>query len=282
MSHHNEPIAVLYHGGCPDGFGAAYAAWKKFGDTADYIPVKHQEPFPAHIAGKELYLVDFCYDKATMDALVAQSKSLTVLDHHEGVEEVIKEMPEYVYDSKRSGAGISWEYFHPETPLPTFLAIVQKADLFEPLTDEERAIISYTYAQPFHFDTWSEHIRRVEDPSERAKIVERGSAYREYFDILVAQLAGPAELVEFEGHTVYLIGGEKMFITPLGAYLREKRPPFAIILRAGADGLRVSLRGDGSVDVAKLAQKYGGNGHPQSAAFSINWGDPIPWGPIQN
>ena len=39
MAHDN--ISVLYHADCPDGFGGAYAAWKKFGDTAEYIPVKY-------------------------------------------------------------------------------------------------------------------------------------------------------------------------------------------------------------------------------------------------
>jgi hypothetical protein len=29
---------VIYHADCRDGFGAAYAAWKKFGDNASYIP----------------------------------------------------------------------------------------------------------------------------------------------------------------------------------------------------------------------------------------------------
>jgi uncharacterized protein len=276
MSHHQD-IAVLYHGGCPDGFGAAYAAWKKFGDTAEYIPLKHQTPPPTHIAGKELYLVDFCYDKATMDALVVESKSLTVLDHHEGVQEVTKSMPHFVYEEKQSGAGIAWKYFHPETSVPLFLQIVEKADLFLPLTHEERAIVSYTYAQPFHFNTWDEHVRRVEDPTERAKIVERGSAYREYFDLLVHQLKSGAELVEFEGYTVYLVPGEKMFVSEIGNQLYKERPPFALVVRTSATGLRISLRGDGTVDLTKIAQKYGGNGHPQSAAFSLPWSATIPW-----
>lgn len=277
MTHHHKDIAILYHGGCPDGFGSAYGAWKKFGDTADYIPVKHQQPPPEHLEGKELYLVDFCYGKEVMDALVAQSKSLTVLDHHEGVRDVIETMPHFVYKTEHSGAGITWEYFHPDTPTPLFLQLVEKADLFLPLTDDERAIISYTYAQPFHFDIWDEHVRRVEDPSESAKIVGRGSAYREYFDLLVQQLIGSAELVEFEGHQCYLIPGERMFISELGNRLAKKLPPFSLIVRADASGLRVSLRSDGSVDVAKVAQKYGGNGHPNSAAFSLPYGSPIPW-----
>ena len=33
-------IVIIYHTDCRDGFGAAWAAWKKFGDSATYIPGK--------------------------------------------------------------------------------------------------------------------------------------------------------------------------------------------------------------------------------------------------
>ena len=36
---------VLYHANCPDGFGAALAAWKHFGNEAEYVPVQYgKEP----------------------------------------------------------------------------------------------------------------------------------------------------------------------------------------------------------------------------------------------
>ena len=280
MHEHHKNTAILYHGGCPDGFGAAYAAWKKFSDTADYIPVRYAQPIPKNLEGKELYLVDFCYDKDTMKELLKTSKSLMVLDHHEGNREIIKSIPQHIYDVQHSGAALTWRHFHPGTQLPTFLQYVEDADLYRMVPDEERAIITYAYAQLFHFDVWDDLVRRIDDKTERAAMVERGKVYQEYFQIIARQLASGAELVMFEGHTCYLAAGEKMFITEMGHQLQEKLPPFALIVRAGATGLRVSLRGDGTVDVAKLAQKYGGNGHPASAAFSLPWGTPIPWTPI--
>jgi len=280
MPHKN--IVILYHGGCPDGFGGAYAAWKKFGDAADYIPTRYQQSVPENLEGKELYVVDFCYEQDTMNELLKNSKSLTVLDHHEGTREVVESMPNHVYDASRSGASIAWHYFHPDTPLPTFLHYVENADLFRMISDDERALITYAYAQSFHFDIWDDLVHRIEDPAERAKMIERGSTYQEYFQLLAHQLAGNAELVSFEGHTCYLIAGEKMFITELGTQLRDKRPPLALVVRAGATGLRVSIRSDNTINAAKLAQKYGGNGHPNSAAFFLPWGTPIPWKLVVN
>lgn len=279
MHGHHKPIAVLYHGGCPDGFGGAYAAWKKFGDRADYIPARHTKPIPEGIEGKDIYMIDFCYNQAEkMQALAQKARSLVVLDHHEGVREVVESFPGHVYAEDHSGAVLAWNYFFPGTPVPTFLQYLEKSDLHQPMTPEEQAVVTYCCdAHPWHFDIWDEHVRRVEDPVERAKIVERGAVYREYFDLLIRHLAGSAELVEFEGYTCYLVGGARMFISPLGSYLVEKHPPIALVGRMGVDGLRISIRSDGSVDTSALARKYGGNGHRGSSAFSIRWGEPIPW-----
>ena len=37
----------IYHAGCPDGFGAAWAVWKVWGDEARYIPRGHEDPLRA-------------------------------------------------------------------------------------------------------------------------------------------------------------------------------------------------------------------------------------------
>ena len=52
---------VLYHAHCPDGFGAAWAAWKRLGETATYVPVRHGVPPPPLPDCARLFLVDFAY-----------------------------------------------------------------------------------------------------------------------------------------------------------------------------------------------------------------------------
>ena len=32
---------VIYHASCADGFGAAFAAWLKLGDDAEYVPMQY-------------------------------------------------------------------------------------------------------------------------------------------------------------------------------------------------------------------------------------------------
>lgn len=277
MHEHHKETAVLYHGGCPDGFGGAYAAWKKFGDAAEYIPVKHGRPAPLGLAGRKLFFIDFCYPQNIMDELAKTAASITVLDHHLGAKAVVESMPEHVFDDKRSGATIAWGYFHPGVPVPTLLKYVQDGDLYVFKLPNSRAVLSYMYAQPFHFDTWDALSARLENDTERAALIEHGKIYAEHFAILVEQIANKATLVSFEGFECYLATAADMFASDVGNRLARLKSPIGIIVNFHGDIMNVSLRSDPSVDVSAIARKYGGNGHPQASAFRLSWGDPLPW-----
>jgi len=272
-----ERTVILYHGDCPDGFGGAYAAWKKFGDAAEYLPVKHGRPAPEGLAGAHLYFIDFIYKKEVMDRIVNQAASVIVLDHHGGVRDVVEQMPQFTYDANRSGATIAWTHFHPEKPVPTLLTYVEDGDLYRFKLPDSRALIAYLYAEPFEFSVWDQLATDLEEADKRAKMIETGTIYRKHSDSIVAELATDAKLVRFEGHEVYFAPTLSIFSSDLGNLLARKRGPFALAVQARPDGLRVSLRGVGEVNLAELAQKYGGNGHPNASAFSLPWGSPIPW-----
>jgi uncharacterized protein len=273
---------VLYHGNCPDGFGGAYAAWKKFGDTAEYHALSRTGPEPEELTGATIYFIDFCYEKEVMDRYAAEAGSLTVLDHHKGVEDVVRSMPAYVYDSNRSGASIAWEYFHPGVPMPNLLRYIEDDDLFRFALPETKAVIAYLAVQPHTFELWDAIATDLDNPEHAPVLLEKLHAYREYFDLLVEYTASRAKPVMFEGYEVYLVTVNplKPFVSAVGNSLRTKHPPFALLAHAFAGGMRISMRGDDTVDLTKIAQKYGGNGHPHSAAFSLTWGDPLPWTPV--
>ncbi len=268
---------ILYHGNCPDGFGGAFSAWKKFGGAAEYVPLKHGKPVPVDITGADAYFIDFCYPKEVMDELSAKAASLTMLDHHEGVRDVVESLPSHVYDASRSGATIAWSYFHPDLPVPKLLTYVETGDLYKFDKPDARALLSYVYSKPFEFEAWDELMADVEDDAKRAKMIERGNIYAEHSSLLVDELIEDAKLVRFEGYECYFAPTISVFTSDLGNRLAKKKAPLSLTVQARPDGLRVSLRGDGSVNVATIAQKYGGNGHPNASAFSLPFGAPIPW-----
>lgn len=274
-----ERIVVLYHGSCADGFGGAYAAWKKFGDSAEYIPLHRGNDLPEGLEGAHLYFIDFCYPQEQMDHFVSIAGKVTVLDHHEGVADVIQSMPEYVYETELSGSGIAWRYFHPETPLPTLLAHVQDDDLYRFALPDTRAVMTYLEVHPFEFEVWDEMARKLDDAAERGPFFERTRIYAEYFELLAQSAADRAKLVSFEGYECYygISHPLKSMKSMVGHLLAEKKGPIALVVAAHPNGYGVSIRGDGTVDVTKIAQKFGGNGHPNASGFLIPREGPFPW-----
>jgi hypothetical protein len=275
-----ERTIICYHGNCPDGLGGAYAAWKKFGDSVEYRPLIHGKPVPEDLGGAHLYFIDFCYTKEVMDRLVADALSVTVLDHHEGVEDIVRTMPEYIFDANRSGATIAWSYFHPDEPVPEFLRYVEDGDLYRWKLPDARIVLAYAYTKPFTFEAWDELVAEVADPVSRAKLLEKGAIYGEYRTLIIDHLAERAEPVLFEGITCYLASAPSIFASDVGNRLYTEHGGVALIAQVRTDGIRVSLRSNGTPDVSAIARKYGGNGHPGSAGLSLPWGAPIPWTPV--
>ena len=59
---------VIYHDHCTDGFGAAFCAWLKFGDEAEYVPMNYgfkEENIPKY-AGRDVFMFDFSWPKEQM------------------------------------------------------------------------------------------------------------------------------------------------------------------------------------------------------------------------
>ncbi|MCR4333733.1 MAG: DHHA1 domain-containing protein [Patescibacteria group bacterium] len=281
----DKQIVVIYHKRCEDGFGAAYAAWKKFGDTAEYIPAGYGgEDAPEELAGKEVYILDFCYEQhGTMERLISTTKKLVVLDHHQSSRGLVESIPESIFDANRSGATIAWSYFHPSEPMPRLMTYLEDGDTYRYSLPETRDIFSYLVVQPYDFAIWDDIVRRLEDDSERKALLAKAVAYTEYFERLSDICAEAAKKVRFESYECY-------FATTLPSItmrsyvahkLYEKLPPIALIVTAHPDGFGVSIRSDGSVDVAEIAEKYGGGGHPGSAGFFIPNGAEMPWTEIE-
>lgn len=275
-----KDIVVLYHGHCVDGFGAALAAWKKFGNEAEYIPVRHGHAAPEGLTGHEVYLLDFAYNTIEqMDAVRAGTKRFVVLDHHEGPRAAIESVPEHVYDKDRSGATLAWSYFHPGTPVPKLLQFIEDGDLYRHALPETRDVFSVLSVLPHNFHEWDAILAQLEDPAGREKFMEKARIYTEYFLHLANVAIGAAKLVRFEGYECYFANSHPSMTMKsyIGHELAKKKGPIALIVSAHPDGFGVSIRGDGTVNVADIAAKFGSSGHPNSAGFFIPAGSELPW-----
>jgi len=271
-------IVVIYHGKCPDGFSAAWIAWKKFGDKAEYIPVRHGETPPEDLAGKEIYFLDFVYPVDLMAKVVKESKRVIVIDHHKSAEESVKMAHEYIYEMNHSGSALAWRYFYPDLVLPWLVRYIEDMDIWKLELPDVFAVAMVVNSIEQDFDTWTKLARDFDNDSTRNKQIEQGKIMLKYENKLMDEMMDSnKEIVKFEGHETYAVNAPHVFASQMGNALCKEKPPIAIVWQRSGGKLEVSLRSDGSIDVSEIAKKYGGGGHKAAAGFKVAAEQSFPW-----
>ena len=134
-----QKIIVIYHGDCRDGFGGAWAAWKKFGNKAAYLPALDRFIPPCVLKNKEIYLIDYGYPADVTKKLMRDNVRVTAIDHHITARDVVKTTHNYSFSLHHSGAVLAWNYFHPGQKVPTLLRCVEDFDLWRWKTTSSKA-----------------------------------------------------------------------------------------------------------------------------------------------
>lgn len=272
-----KSIVVLYHMNCSDGFGAAYAAWKKFGKRAEYIPVQHQSAPPKGLQGKEIYTIDFTYPLSITQKILSYSKRLTSIDHHISSEKATLSTHQPLYAVNHSGAVLSWKYFHTGKKIPLLLSYIEDTDLWKFKLHHSKEVFAYLDLFDFDFMAWDKLVNEFERADVRARWIHDGSLLLRHENRLIARLvANNKELVKFAGRKIYAINSP-LFQSELGHILSAMKPPLALVWKERGGELLVSLRSDGSCDVSKIAAGFGGGGHRGAAGFTISANKKRPW-----
>lgn len=265
---------VIYHGDCPDGFGAAYATWKKFGEAATYLPWKDHGSLPDGLTDKDIYIVDFSFHAPLLRQLNDTNQSVVVIDHHVSAEADVRAYPQNIFDTNHSGCVLAWQYFHPDTPVPSVLQYVEDHDLWRFALIEHREFNVALHETLMTFEAWDALIEHLKDENNLINFIAKGSLLAKFEDKIVAKIFTYREKVVFEGIVCYAINASRYYRSILGNMLAELnesegRPPLGIVYYRSNGRVNISLRSKGEVDVANIATKYGGGGHKNAAGIEV-------------
>ncbi len=223
-----KDIVVFYHGVCRDGLTAAWAAWKKFGDMAEYIPIVWTNTLDLIpiVKNKEIYFLDYCPVQEKVDEMVKENKSVTVVDHHVSRESVIKTLTGSVYDITHSGAVLAWKFFHPDKPVPQLCLYVEDSDIWNWKISDSAKVLDYIdFKYNADIKTWDQLAADLEKEENRKDFALAGSVLLEYRDKLADLfIKEHALLVNFEGYEVFAINGPRNFRSVIGTKLAQQRP----------------------------------------------------------
>lgn len=202
------PVSVLYHADCLDGFGAAYAAWRRHGDCAIYRPMHHGNPWDMNeVAGHEVYILDFSFPPESLEQLAGIALSVTQIDHHASAlkdwagrvqpvgEAFFYKHPELPlsihFNLNKSGARLAWEHFNPEVPAPLAIQHIEDQDMWHFALPGTRPFCRVLRLMPFDLDAWHQLISETltESTDRYVETLKQGEAIESFFQREVELLA---------------------------------------------------------------------------------------------
>jgi hypothetical protein len=270
-----KKIAVLYHGGCSDGFGGAWAAWKKLGKRAEYIPLYDRQKPPSGLKNKELYFIDWTFDEpAITKELAENNEGVVILDHHAQAEKVMRLAQEHVFSKNNSGAVIAWRYFHPRKPAPLLLKYIEDYDIWRFRLKDTAAVNAVIEATPFDFRRWSRLAADFEKPALRKRHIAAGQLLLRYKNALVNDIVSGAKRVRWGKYEILAVNAS-ILRNEAGHLLAKRKPPFSVLWWQEGDKIRISLRAIKPFNLLKNIK--GAKGHPQAAGLILPPGSKLPW-----
>ncbi len=309
-----RPLCI-YHGLCADGFGAAWVVRKFFNGEVDVHAGVYQDP-PPDVNNRPVILVDFSYRRDVMLELAKRAWGVLVLDHHKSAAEDLKADENHIidfgaysgrkdwrrflecsqmdhwenapyarvhtiFDMKRSGAGLAWDFFFPDDYRPSLIDRIEDRDLWRFAIPDTRAVQAAIFSYPYDFDVWD-----ALASADMAKLRTEGEAIerKHHKDIAELVAAFRREMV-IGGHWVPVANLPYTLTSDAGSLMCKPyassqlqgeivTPPFAACYWDTPGGRVFSLRSiEGGMDVSEIAKQYGGGGHRNAAGFRVSFED---------
>ena len=259
----------IYHKNCSDGFGAALAVktyCDELGESCEFIAAQYGSDVP-DVSGKHVFIVDFSYHRETLLELKEAASSLMVIDHHKSAMEDLAGLDFCVFDMAQSGAVLTWKTLFPTKAVPLLLNYIQDRDLWHWQLKDSKAVSAALLTLDKTFELWSPYL----NDANVAELVTKGSAIVDYQNQQLARTprGENVPMATIGGYTVPCVNATHL-ISEMGELLAQGHP-FAALYFDKLDVRVFSLRSakDG-IDVAKIAQQYGGGGHFHAAGFAID------------
>lgn len=256
---------IIHHGfPCKDGFCAAWVLRKKHPD-AEFFSGIHGED-PPDVGGLDVIIADFSYPREILLKMKEKANSLVVLDHHADRERDLQGLDFCIFDLKKSGARLAWEYCFGDKPVPWLVKYVEDRDLWNWALPDSETINATLGCYPHDFEVWDGL-----GEMELEQFLQIGEAVAAYQRQRITEICNHAHEIEFDGHKV-LCANTPILQSEVGSFLAKGRP-FGVTRSQLDDGRwRYSLRSileEGGLDVSVICAKFGGGGHPPASGCVI-------------
>jgi oligoribonuclease NrnB/cAMP/cGMP phosphodiesterase (DHH superfamily) len=306
---------IIYHDKCTDGFGAAFAAWCKFGDDAEYLPMSYGSGWVSGDAGhvdrtcldRNVYVLDFSFERGITEQIIASAKKFVWLDHHKTAfemwageeraryfEDDTQQPEQHSYillDNNKSGAMLAWEYFHPDKAVPDLIKRIDDRDRWVFQYPDSKALHAGLQRAGFDFNTWKSLTPLGGEFwfNDYSAVVRNGNIILNVYADQIRDRVRAAEKCYIALPLTHATPGgnappgiavnSTAHASEIGHELAKASGTYGLIwyYDAAAKRANVSLRSIGGYDVSAIAKAFGGGGHRNAAGFNIDMPTLLGW-----
>jgi oligoribonuclease NrnB/cAMP/cGMP phosphodiesterase (DHH superfamily) len=235
-------------------------------------------PLELILVADHILIVDYSLPKDEMEMLATYHK-FTWIDHHKSaLDEMDGSATTWagVRDTSEAACVLTWRYFYPDKPVPEAVTLIGDRDIWrwaEKNTGAFNEGLYQHYTKPHNDDLWEP---LLDDNTEiMDQMIEVGGLIREArLREIRRALARYSFTVNFEGYRTLVINLRGS--GDIGAQIRTMgyEIGYCYVDKVSDGQLMtfVALYSD-TVDVSKIALKFGGGGHAGAAGFHFQRGE---------
>lgn len=284
----------IYHRSCVDGISSAWIVKKYFpsihiiecgaGEIIEEIDLFYQ---------KNIIFVDVCPPKNNLDEISKLAKHILIIDHHITTYENVTDKDNInitlIFDEKKSGCQLTWEYFCQNEPIPWFLNYIADRDLWK---------LTMPYSKEINIVLYEEkHTRSIENldilyqlsfDEEKLELfkkdlIKKGKILVENRNALIISSSRSALPCMYKNYRVWLYTCPKHIVSDVGAKLTKWKfkdnsyPDFVVFWNYDVEEhlFMISLRSaKNATDVHLIASELSeqGGGHRNASGCKLPGG----------
>lgn len=282
-----------FHHNDLDGYGSARVVMGFENDYRpdDFIEMDYKNPLPVEKVGKDekVYIVDYSISENTyrsLEKLLEITDDITWIDHHVSSLSMLDKHRELdsikgIRSISHSGVALTYMYLYHVSDfdkLPAYIRFISDYDCWHYEYGKETEYFKcgmemYAY-KPFD-EIWEKLEKDSGKEDFLSSLIDSGRSIRTYLDSHYKfQRSYLSYEREIDGHRALCLnldGNSWMF----GDEIDNPDSPYEVYMLWSFDGefynysLYSSSKKKNSVDVSKIAEKFGGGGHEHAAGFQI-------------
>ena len=279
---------VVYHHPCTDGLTAAACAFLKFGSDATYIKLSlerkrdYLEELLPLLTNREDNANVYFLDCAPLleEIPLFGNHAITILDHHKTNAEDLQHIMDLgmdnvrtIFDMKRSGAGLAWDFFHAGKLRPMMVDYVQDRDLWKFEYESTRAFGMGLSTIP---ETIENYVEILKDNYKVIDCCKQGRVIEQYVDQKILRACKHNVKIRTIGsyNAIFINSTENVSDVGDRSLLMYPTAQLAVVYQhyPTDNTFKLSLRSRQSedIDVGKVAQLYRGGGHKNSSGCVVS------------